>query len=219
MDGDEKVCIRCNETSKEDEDRLNHVGSKFIEGKNRKHPIGTLVEQASNVGLSELVECLADYKHQKKAVYIHLSCRTALKNNARKKKNETSEEQTTEIEAKRSRRSDTSETFDFKKNCFYCENLCEYDKEHPDRDNFSLVSTKDTKIHQQTLTICRSREDTYSKSLERRLMSVIDLVSAEARYHRNCRSSFENTKPKYVSRGRPTCEKKFWLLMKCVLLR
>ena len=39
-------------------------------------------------------------------------------------------------------------------------------------------------------------------------MSVGDLIAAEAKYHKSCRSSFENPLPKYSSKGRPKSNRK-----------
>lgn len=39
-------------------------------------------------------------------------------------------------------------------------------------------------------------------------MSVSDLVAAEAKYHKSCRSSFENPLQKYSSKGRPKSNRK-----------
>ena len=42
-----------------------------------------------------------------------------------------------------------------------------------------------------------------AKNLSVRLLSLNDLVHAEARYHTRCRSSFENPEPKNTKAGRP----------------
>ena len=94
--------------------------------------------------------------------------------------------------------------FDFKAQCFYCEKTSTPDFCHPDRKAFEVVSTKDTKIYSGTLKIYGSRQDTYTKNIERHLLSVRDLVAAEARYHPICRSNFENPLPRHTSRGRPS---------------
>ena len=100
------------------------------------------------------------------------------------------------------------EDFDFKAQCFYCEKTSTPDFCHPDRKAFEVVFTKDTKIYSGTLKICSSREDTYTKNIERPLLSVWDLVAAEARYHPICRPKSENPLPKHTSRGRPSLTEK-----------
>ena len=47
--------------------------------------------------------------------------------------------------------------------------------------------------------------------MEARLLSVYDLVAAEARYHVACRTNFENPMPKYSTPGRPTSTEKMAL--------
>ena len=91
-----------------------------------------------------------------------------------------------------------------KLNVFFCEKKCASDFRHPDRMKFEVASTKDTKVYSGTLKICSTEEDTYAKNIERRLLSVCELVAAETAYHPVCRSNFENPLPKHTSRGRPS---------------
>ena len=76
-------------------------------------------------------------------------------------------------------------------------------KKHADRKNFEIASTISTKIYLSTLEICRGREDSYVKNIERRLLGISDFVVVEAKYHSACRSSFENALSKKSSKGRP----------------
>ena len=46
--------------------------------------------------------------------------------------------------------------------------------------------------NQITLGICKTRDDLVAKTIESRLLNVSNLVTAEARYHVPCRTSFEN---------------------------
>ena len=71
----------------------------------------------------------------------------------------------------------TKENFDFKKQCFYCIKVCEYDDKHPERNKFEYVRTMDSGI-----PICQQRNDKFSMLVEMRLLSVSDLVAAEAMY-------------------------------------
>ena len=50
--------------------------------------------------------------------------------------------------------------------------------------------------------MCRSRQDELAKRIEIRLLSVTDLVAVQARYHTNCRRSFEKNLESENS-GRP----------------
>ena len=103
------------------------------------------------------------------------------------------------------------QSFDFKKQCFYCGNDCICDERHPDRKNFEEVRTKSSGIYYVTLALCQNRDDHVAKTVEARLLGVHDLVAAEARYHVACRTKFENPIPRYSTPGRPTSTKKLTL--------
>ena len=75
------------------------------------------------------------------------------------------------------------EPFDFKRQCFYCTENCEYDHKYLERNNFENVRTKYSGVFTSTLKICSQRNDKYSKETEMLLLSVSDLVAAEAKYH------------------------------------
>ena len=62
----------------------------------------------------------------------------------------------------------TMENFDFKKQCFYCIKVCEYDDKHPERNKFEYVRTMDSGILKTTLAICQQRNDKFSKLVEMR---------------------------------------------------
>ena len=201
----EKVCVNCAEGSR-DGDPLNHVGSRFQGGEDKKHPLDTITEHATKLKLDALVTKLNEHKQQQIPTYIHLSCRSFLKNQSRPKRKTAVEEELGS--SKRISRRSEVEKFDFKEQCFYCGKICIFDVKHPDRRDFEEVTTKYTKIYIKTLELCKSREDAYAKTIERRLLSVNDLVAAEARYHKSCRSTFENILPKRSSKGRPTSTRK-----------
>ena len=46
-------CVRCGGGTKAD-DKVNHLGVKFILGENKVHPVSTLIEQAKNLEMTEL---------------------------------------------------------------------------------------------------------------------------------------------------------------------
>ena len=73
----------------------------------------------------------------------------------------------------------------------------------------------DPGILKTTIKICQHRNDKYSKVIKMRLLNVSDLVAAEAKYHKLCRSSFENSPSSRLTPGRPTSERKMsvFLLM------
>ena len=66
----------------------------------------------------------------------------------------------------------------------------------------------DSSILKTTLKICQQRNDKYSKVTEMRLLSVSDLVAAEAKYYKSCRSSFKNLPSSHLTPGCPTSEEK-----------
>ena len=192
------MCIYC-EKGASDEKPLSQIGRWFQEKSGVKHPIDTVLEYATKLKLENMVEKLNENKQQNISTYIHNDCRISLKNQSRKRK--TDAESGPAILKSPTLRSESGR-FNFKVQCLYCERPCD-DEKHPDRSNIVKVGTKDTKIYANTLQLCRSRDTDEEKAIERRLLSVCDFVAAEARYHKSCRSRFENLPKKYSSKGRP----------------
>ena len=116
--------------------------------------------------------------------FIHSTCRVTLKNQSRPSKRGADESL---LSAGKKRR----DNFDFKRQCFYCDGVCEFDPKHPDRNKFSEVRTISTALYKVTLEICKGRTDEKAKKVEARLLDVSDLVAAEGRYHPACRTNFE----------------------------
>ena len=89
--------------------------------------------------------------------YIHSLCRTNTNNNTWA--NWTSDAHVKKVRAKSiasenfnfSIRS-TEKNFNFKKHCFYCTKVCEYDDKHPGQNKFEYVQTMDSGILKTTLT-------------------------------------------------------------------
>ena len=200
----DKQCIKCGKIGENSD--LNQVGALYKKGQGKQHPLETIIEQARKVDDQSLLDNIKTAQENGGNIHIHGSCWTTLRNESRKKRK--SVDDFTEGPAKRPCRRSENGGFDFTKQCFYCEKVCEVDYKHPDRNKFEVVATKDTKIYSKTLEICKKRVDPLAKSIERRLMSVNDFVAAEARYHKKCRSNFENPVPAYSSKGRPPCDKK-----------
>ena len=140
------------------------------------HPLDTIICHALKLDCETLVATVQKNKENGHITYIHTSCRNFLRNHARSKKRPTSS--TEQLSSKRvSIRSD-QQSFDFKKQCFYCG----YER-HPNRYKFEEVRTKSSGIYYVTLALCQSRDDEFSKTVEAQLLSAHDLVAAEARYH------------------------------------
>ena len=77
---------------------------------------------------------------------------------------------------------------------------------------FEEVRTKSSGIY-VTHVLSQNRDDQLAKTVEARLLSLYDLVAAEARYHVACRTNFENSMPKYSTPGRPTSTEKMTLFI------
>ena len=177
-------------------------------------PLDKLLEQSRTLNLETLFRKLENNKVTNAPTYIHPSCRTLLKKKSQPKR--TLELQDEPICPKRavpqnvssSTRSTAKSSFDFKHNCFYCTKDCVYDEKHPDRNMFENVRTTNSAIFNLTREICKQRNDKFSKTIEMRLLNVSDLVAPEAKYHKWCRSNFENLPPTHSTPGRPTSQMK-----------
>ena len=197
MDSEEtKVCVKCGEGPKDDH-ILHQVGRNWSIEKGTANPLNTLIDLAVKNGLTSLESTLRHHKQEKISTFIHLSFRTKLRNQTRLTKRTSSS--TVESTSKRLYEG----SFNFKNQCFYCGTECIFDIKHPGRNNFIEVRTISTNIHKQTLAICEARDDITSKTVETRLLSLNDLVAAEARYHISCQTKFENPLPEHPAPGRP----------------
>ncbi|CAK8697783.1 unnamed protein product [Clavelina lepadiformis] len=201
------ICVKCRKGYRTG-DSLCHVGAYFCESDSTTHPLDTIIGHALKLDCETLVATLQKNKENGHITYIHTSCRTFLRNHARSKKRPASS--TKQSSSKRvSTRSD-QQSFDFKKQCFYCGYSCMFDERHPDRNKFEEVRTKSSGIYYVTLALCQSRDDELAKTVQARLLSAHDLVAAEARYHVPCRTRFENP-AQYSTPGRPTSTEKMTL--------
>ena len=55
----DKICIRCGESLKEN-DPLNHVGARYRDNQNEKHPLQTILEQAQALKLDNLASSIEE---------------------------------------------------------------------------------------------------------------------------------------------------------------
>lgn len=209
---EKKICMKCNERTSNERNQICLVGAPKGRRNTNANPIDKLIEQCEQLKLDELKTRLLEKKRNAEPIYMHTLCRIYLNNKIRAKRRA---EAQCELDSKRVMTENVSsltrsneEKFDFKKQCFYCANTCQPDHKHPERKNFEYVRTKDCGIFKTTLQICAHRNDKFSKSIETRLLSVNDLVAAEARYHKSCRSSFENKPSTNLTPGRPKSEGK-----------
>ena len=98
--------------------------------------------------------------------------------------------------------------FNWKENCFFCESPVIFDDRHPDRNKDSRV-VRTIPLRDDMLSKCRNRLDSWAKQVKGRLENCIDLVAAEAIYHKSCHAQFCSSKnltspsEKRKSLGRP----------------
>ena len=165
---------------------MNQVGCNWSTKKGTANFLNTLIDLAVKSGLTSLESTLRHQKQEKISTFIHLSCRTKLRNQTHPTK-----------------RASPSTVGSTSKRYIYCGTECIFDKKHPDRNQFIEVRTISTTIHKQTLAICEACDNVTSKTVETWLLSVNYLAAAEAQYHLYCRTKFENPLPKYATPRRP----------------
>ena len=81
----DKICIWCGESLKEN-DPLNHVGARYRDNQNKKHPLQTISEQAQALKLYNLASNIEENLQNETPAFINLSCRDYLRNNSRPRK-------------------------------------------------------------------------------------------------------------------------------------
>ena len=118
-------------------------------------------------------------------VLVHRECRRTFIDNKRSKRS--SDEKETCSPKKHNLRS-AREPFQWRENCFFCNNEVKDDRRHPERVDSRIVRT--LPFRDELLAKCHQREDTWGKEVHLRLESCIDLFLAEAVYHTSCYSRF-----------------------------
>lgn len=73
MDSAGKSCFNCGEGEKGGE-VLNHVGLPWIENKDKKHLLKTILEHAIKLNLANLVAVLENNLPNSNPTFIHLTC-------------------------------------------------------------------------------------------------------------------------------------------------
>lgn len=76
--------------------------------------------------------------------------------------------------------------FDFKRDCLLCKNNAVYDPKYPSRHRTQIHEESTIEIKQTIIKACDDRNDEWGCKVKARLLDVIDLVAAEARYHCPC---------------------------------
>ena len=144
-DKEERLCLKCGGPSSK-ENMLILVGAPKGKRKEEceKNPLEKLIEQSERLKLEELKRILMNNKATEDPTNIYSSCRTYMNSKTRAKG--TSDAQDEQVGAKSiapenvsSSTRSTEEKFDFKRQCFYCTNVYEYDDNHPDQNKFECV--------------------------------------------------------------------------------
>ena len=182
-------CVICKESTKENLIKVTERG------------LGGLLQFSKIRDEDSLHEELRLAKSNQTPVFVHESCRKRFNNKRRIA--------VPEPLGKKTRKS--VEVFGWKINCFYCGLQCIHDLKNPKRKDWHLVTTLD--IRQRILDICKSKlednaDDCSTLQIHARIMSCIDLIAAEARYHQSCSLSFltKNETSKSNQKGRPRNE-------------
>lgn len=94
-------------------------------------------------------------------------------------------------------------TFDFKMCCFICGKSANVSSKTPVkyRKAFHEISTIEFKDN--FLNKCDIRNDEWGETVKARILSTIDLVAAESRYHKQCYTEFTRSKSSETQKGRP----------------
>ena len=74
---DDKICVHCN-IGPQDNDTISHVGARDVRA------VDTLFNQATASGLVDTAENIKQQKKSQKSIYIHLSCRTSIRNSTKR---------------------------------------------------------------------------------------------------------------------------------------
>ena len=101
----------------------------------------------------------------------------------------------TEASPKKSKLRSSQPVFQWKTNCFFCNEIVKFDAKHPGRCQSSRrVNGKDKSVlmKQSILDRCAERNDSLGSIVHTRLGNVRDLVAEEAVYHTNCHVQFYN---------------------------
>ena len=165
-----------------------------------KDGITKVIDYSKRIGNRHLISFLNE-NCDTGLIKIHRDCQKDVYNAL--KRNSTEPSIWTPRECKPARRE--SIKFNWKHDCFYCEEECKVDPHNPNRIAWCEVRTLPVK--ENILHECLRKKNEQSEALRMRLLSINDLVAAGGRYHKNCRQNFFHKTSKSV--GRPvnaTCD-------------
>lgn len=79
---------------------------------------------------------------------------------------------------------EVEDRFDFKRDCLLCKKYAVYDPKYPSKYRTQIHEVSTIEINQTIIEACDDRNDEWGCIVKARLLDVIDLVAAEARYQR-----------------------------------
>ena len=165
----------------------------------------TIIEHAVKSNYESLVNTLHKNKEDGISTYIHTSCRNLLRNRAKSHL-----QVANNLVVKQYLFGQINSHLTSKNSIFIVEMVVFW-------MNAILIERVLKKFEQNhqaytiAIALSQNRDDQLAKTVEARLLSLNDIVPAEARYHVACRTNFENPMPKYSTTGRPTSTEKMAL--------
>ena len=151
----------------------------------RSKGLASLIEYSGQRKNDKLLDYLKSCQQNQINMVVHKECRRNF-TNARRSEVPSVSTFVSECEANVLRSS--TATFQWKENCVFCDEKVIADLRHPDRNRVFHIRTLPFK--ENILKVCESRNDHWAMSVQRRILSCIDLVASEAIYHRDCHSRF-----------------------------
>lgn len=188
MDEVESNCIICKAATEEDLSCVQKRGAlTLINSADRKNDEGLKKIIERRLGLEIL------------GLYVHASCRRRY-NDFR---NITNENTIPPLKKAKMTRSTTSD-FEWKSTCFFCADGVKL------RDKGSFRTVQTLEMHGKVLDICKEEGvkemgggHKFNKvEIRHRMLSCIDLIAAEAVYHKNCHKEFFKVKMEMKSQSK-----------------
>ena len=140
---------------------------------------------------------------------VHKKCRRNQTDSKRLRLSYLSDNSEKEEKAPKKLRSHTSD-FEWKRDCFICGEIANYDKKHPERNAFTGFIHKITTIpfRQRIIQACGKRTYSWAEEVKIRLHDCLDLIAVEAIYHHTCELKFRLKESSDLAfktpHGRPT---------------
>ena len=143
----------------------------------------TLIKFAK-LRVDKVLELLENSQEKTLTVFVHEGCRKYF-----------TDKRKLNLIKQPTRTRNTSEKFEFTKDCLFCAKPCKYDYRHPGRKSWvtaSTVSVKNAIVSTCNTILEKDPDDEWALKVKTRTDLCIDLVAAKARYHPLCRLKFRN---------------------------